>query len=332
MRAALKDIVSWVFRQRVPATRFHRALAYQHIAARFGWYELQRIFYYQPLFEALCASVAPGVHLEMTPDSKLPMIYNVQLHIGRNVRLSARATFSGARNAEKPPVIVIGDDCIFGQRCILRAGTEIRLGRHVMIATNALLSGDPGHPLDPIARRTLPAPPEALGPIVIDDDVWLCTNVTVLGNVHIGRGSVVAASSVVTRDVPPFTLVAGNPARPIRSLAPGAQRTNLNAVQPAPRPVGDLAAAAGQQLPLDELRASLRRGFSELFLSGNETFDPASEARFEALWNQVLESLGRNGIAPSATNTVAAPADASSSPALEQAAPQSGAAPTVIEP
>ena len=307
MRAALKQVVSWVFRQRVPATRFHRALAYQHIAARFAWYELQRIFYYQPLFEALCASVGPGVHLEMTPDSKLPVVYNVQLHVGRNTRLSARATFSGARNAKKPPIIVIGEDCIFGQRCILRAGTEIRLGRHVMIATNALLSGDPGHPLDPIARRTLPAPPESLGPIIIEDDVWLCTNVTVLGNVRSGRGSVVAASSVVTKDVPPYTLVAGNPARPIRSLDPNtAARSHLNTVRPATAQsaMGELATASGQGISLEELRGSLRRGYTELFLSGREELEPAEEERFQALWNQVLESLTKNGLAPSSEPVV----------------------------
>jgi acetyltransferase-like isoleucine patch superfamily enzyme len=301
MRAALKEMVSWVFRQRVPATRVHRALAYQHIAARFAWYELQRIFYYQPLFEALCASVEPGLHLEMTPDSKLPVVYNVQLHIGRNVRLPARATFSGARNAEKPPIIVIGEDCIFGQRVILRAGTEIRLGRHVMISTNCLLGGDPGHPLDPIARRTLPAPREAHGAIVIEDDVWLCTNVTVVGNVRIGRGSVVAASSVVTKDVPPYTLVAGNPARPIRSLDPSAAaRSQLNTVRPASAPpaMGELGPSA-QGISLDELRGSLRRGFSELFLSGREQLEPAEEERFQALWNRVLGNLTKNGLAPS---------------------------------
>lgn len=55
-------------------------------------------------------------------------------------------------------------------------------------------------------------------PVVIRDKVWLGFNVIVLKGVTIGEGSVVAAGSVVTRDVPDFTLVAGNPARFIRSL------------------------------------------------------------------------------------------------------------------
>lgn len=55
-------------------------------------------------------------------------------------------------------------------------------------------------------------------PIVIGDDVWIGFKSTVMKGVTIGRGSIVAACSVVTKDVPPFTLVAGNPARVVREL------------------------------------------------------------------------------------------------------------------
>jgi acetyltransferase-like isoleucine patch superfamily enzyme len=54
--------------------------------------------------------------------------------------------------------------------------------------------------------------------IKIQDKVWLGMNVTVLKGVTIGEGSVVAAGSIVTKDVPPWTLVAGNPARVIKEL------------------------------------------------------------------------------------------------------------------
>lgn len=58
-----------------------------------------------------------------------------------------------------------------------------------------------------------------MSPIKIEDKVWLGMNVTVLKGVTIGEGSVVAAGSMVTKDVPPWTLVAGNPARVIKELA-----------------------------------------------------------------------------------------------------------------
>ena len=54
-------------------------------------------------------------------------------------------------------------------------------------------------------------------PITIEDDVWLGAGATVVGGVTIGRGSIVAAGSVVTRDVEPFSVVAGVPATLVRS-------------------------------------------------------------------------------------------------------------------
>lgn len=60
-----------------------------------------------------------------------------------------------------------------------------------------------------------------MAPIKIEDKVWLGMNVTVLKGVTIGEGSVVAAGSVVTKDIPPWTLVAGSPARVIKELQQG---------------------------------------------------------------------------------------------------------------
>lgn len=56
------------------------------------------------------------------------------------------------------------------------------------------------------------------GPVVIEDDVWIADKVTICPGVHIGKGSVLGANSVVTHDVPPYTLVAGSPARIIKQF------------------------------------------------------------------------------------------------------------------
>ena len=82
------------------------------------------------------------------------------------------------------------------------------------------------HPMSAALRHvqfTRPATPESdrataavrTAPVVIEDDAWLGFNVTVLKGVVIGRGAVIGAASVVTTDVPPWTVVAGNPARQI---------------------------------------------------------------------------------------------------------------------
>ena len=55
-------------------------------------------------------------------------------------------------------------------------------------------------------------------PVVIDDDVWIGFNCTILKGVKIGKGSVIAACSVVTKDVPPNVIVAGNPAKIVKSI------------------------------------------------------------------------------------------------------------------
>jgi acetyltransferase-like isoleucine patch superfamily enzyme len=112
-------------------------------------------------------------------------------------------------------------------------GNEIRVGRHVFVNQNCTfydLGGlhiaddvmigpnvsliTTGHPLEPSQRRSV-----TVGkPIVIERNVWIAAGAIVIGGVTVGENSVVAAGSVVTRDVPPNTLVGGNPARVIRPI------------------------------------------------------------------------------------------------------------------
>jgi serine acetyltransferase len=95
------------------------------------------------------------------------------------------------------------------------------IGKRVSIATNVTLVADsnPNNSrlaAEPYVREHL----VKQGPVIIEDDVWLGTNAVVLPGVRVGRGAVVGAGAVVTRDVAPFTVVAGVPARPIRALTP----------------------------------------------------------------------------------------------------------------
>jgi acetyltransferase-like isoleucine patch superfamily enzyme len=203
---------------RIRPTTLHRFLLAERSLRRGVWYELLRLLYYQPLFELQCARAGDGGRLELAPESRLPFVDNCELILGSRWRISARTTFQGARNAPGKPRIEIGDRVYLGSRVVLRAGLGIRLGRHVTVAANVVLSSDPGHPLDPVARRTEAAPTEDLREMVIGDDVWIAEGATLLGGIAVGAGAIVGAHAVVTKDVPPRTIVAGNPARVIKHL------------------------------------------------------------------------------------------------------------------
>lgn len=91
---------------------------------------------------------------------------------------------------------------------------EIRIGDDVQIGPNVQLL-TPTHPPDAELRR---AKWEAAKPITIEDNAWLGGGAIVLAGRTVGENAIVGAGSVVTKDVPPNTLVVGNPAQVIRSL------------------------------------------------------------------------------------------------------------------
>lgn len=90
----------------------------------------------------------------------------------------------------------------------------MKIGDYVMIGPYCFF-GSVHHEFDDYKTPMIFQKPE-IRPINIEDDVWIGANVTVLGGVTIGRGSIVAAGAVVTKDVEPFSIVGGVPAKLIR--------------------------------------------------------------------------------------------------------------------
>ena len=109
--------------------------------------------------------------------------------------------------------IRVGRNVFINQNCTLYDLGGVDIGDDVMIGPNVSIITT-GHPLEPSQRRAA----VTAKPIVIERNVWIAAGATIIGGVTVGENSVVAAGAVVTRDVPPNTLVAGVPAKVVRSL------------------------------------------------------------------------------------------------------------------
>ena len=112
--------------------------------------------------------------------------------------------------------IRLGRNVFINQNCTMYDLGGIDIGDDVMIGPNVSIITS-GHPLEPSQRRAF----VVAKPIVIERNVWIAAGATIIGGVTIGENSAVAAGSVVTHDVPPNSLVGGNPARVIRAIAEG---------------------------------------------------------------------------------------------------------------
>lgn len=137
---------------------------------------------------------------------------------GGRIRLGSRVGFKGTVTAPSLSTgergsIRIGDRSFLNEGVTVHSSVGVHIGSHVMIADYAAVYDTDFHELTP----GQPVREEA---VVIEDDVWIGRGAVVLPGTRIGRGAVVGAGAVVTHDVPPHALVAGNPARVVRELPP----------------------------------------------------------------------------------------------------------------
>ena len=115
-------------------------------------------------------------------------------------------------------VISIGAACELSGTSIAVRSTAVTLGRQVLVGPHCVITDADFHAPRPPEDRAVSPGMDRDRPVCIDDYVWIGMNCQILKGVHIGRGAIIGAGSVVTRDVPPFCLAAGNPARVIRVL------------------------------------------------------------------------------------------------------------------
>lgn len=194
----------------------HHALYSLHRGTTDGVATLARVLWTTPLFQTQLVRPARRLHLY----GEMPYIVGpVRITIGDDVEVGGKTSIFGRTAGTAEPELVIGNRSVVGFATTIAVGRRVKIGDDVLFASSIFLAGYPGHPLDPDARAARqPDTDNQVGDIVIGDKVWLATGVKVMPGVTIGEGTVVAAGSVVTRDLPPRVLAAGAPARVVRAL------------------------------------------------------------------------------------------------------------------
>lgn len=114
------------------------------------------------------------------------------------------------------PKIIIGDRTWIGKNCSIAAINKVQIGKNVLFAGHVHIT-DHSHGYENINEPISKQPLISKGPIIIEDDCWLGFSCEILSGVHIGKHSIVAARAVVTKDVPSYSIVAGNPARIVKT-------------------------------------------------------------------------------------------------------------------
>lgn len=169
------------------------------------------------IYQILCLGVYYGIAKNL-PGSPFPCSWIFQEfrrvlasqifeNCGRNVRINSKANFGTGR------YIVIGENSSLGRDCWI--GNDTKIGDDVMMAPQVIiLSNSHNHDrVDIPMRNQGAAEPRS---VVIGNDVWIGTRSIILPGICVGSHSIIGAGSVVTKDVPDWAVVAGNPARIIR--------------------------------------------------------------------------------------------------------------------
>lgn len=155
--------------------------------------------------------------------------------VANNVKIEQNVTLNIWRNGKKKAQICLGNNCYVSRGTILKSffrhiiihqntflgeyvviyghgGVEI--GENTLIAMHTVIVSS-NHTI-PLRSEKIRDKPDILLPTKIGSDVWIGANCTILGGVRIGDGAVIGAGSVVTKDIPPYAIAFGNPAKVIK--------------------------------------------------------------------------------------------------------------------
>jgi acetyltransferase-like isoleucine patch superfamily enzyme len=196
----------------VPAPKIVvRPVLWLFLLLRDAYYFLKRVFICEPLFKAYCTRYGRNLRT----DCHLHWITGKgDIILGDNVWMDGRISIGFASRFSDHPTLEIGDNTGVGNGCGFTIGKLISIGRNCNLSGDIIIMDSNGHGTDPVSRwEHQPPDPEDVRPVYIRDGVWIGRRCIIFPGVKIGEGSVVAAGSVVRTHVPPYSVVAGNPAK-----------------------------------------------------------------------------------------------------------------------
>lgn len=211
--ARLKNIARAFLSANIPYPRFLRSplrgMFQAHLAVTRGARWLWVFCYASPLFRARCESVGRNFRLSRFPDMQGPVI----VRIGHNVNFFGKVDiYSGS--IFKEPRLIVGNRVNIGHNVNFVVNREIVIEDDVMISSGVRFMDSDAHPRDASDRASgCPPKPEEIKPVRVCRFAWIGQNVFILKGVTVGEGAIVGVNSVVVTDVPPYSVVMGNPAR-----------------------------------------------------------------------------------------------------------------------
>jgi len=209
------DTYKFLYKLNLPYCRpMYGFLFYERKTRLCIWHFLRTKLYYEPMLRYCCQYVGKHVRL----DGDIPYIKgNGKIVIGDNVSIgNHNAWFIGLKVYDNSELI-IGNNTSINYKTVISVAQKVEIGNNCAIAEEVKIFDNNSHPINPEKRKEIMTK-EDVSPIVINDNVWIGMNSFIMKGVTIGEGSVIAAGSVVTKDVPPFCIYGGNPARLIKKI------------------------------------------------------------------------------------------------------------------
>lgn len=140
------------------------------------------------------------------------------VNIGSNCRITVSTEFGGHKvKSDNKIRIKIGDNVDIGNDTFISANNSVEIGNHVIMSSYVFIT-DHDHGFGDFSKNLHEQPLTEGGFVKIGDNVFLGVKSSILKNVAIGERSIIAANAVVTKDVPAYSVVAGNPARMIKKF------------------------------------------------------------------------------------------------------------------